>query len=1105
MFPVTRRGAPASSAQAEIRRMNERAPGRTRIAAVLSTGSQGSGYVLCPSLVLTAAHVLKELDDVRVALPGQAEQIRCRVIWMRHDERCDAALVTPQDGSFGPAFSTQDAPFAIVRDSLEPISNCQAIGYPSVQRSPHGELDTEQFVGTLKPGAKILSGRYVLDSSHNPPTERTDKKSPWAGFSGAVVFKQDAMIGVIAHDPSGWQHGRLEVTSTGVLEADLKFREILERAGVQISVVHLNDTRNPEFTAFERRYQGYVISKYGTLTIFGIDLSDRTNAEWPLDAAYLSLEALATDESVGRDGTDGLATRNPIQVQPADQALAGHHRVLLRGVAGSGKTTLVQWLAVSAAKQQLGENLHHLYSRVPIVLPLRTLIRYGELPGPSDFLAAVRNPLAGIQPKGWIESILSHKRGLMLIDGIDEISERDRERVREWLRDLMLVFPQNMWLVTSRPSAVTDDWLATEGFVELTLSAMGRNDIAAFIERWHAAAIAACQDEEEINRLRTYKSALIEAIRTKQDLGRLATNPLMCGLICALHRDRRGYLPEGRKQLYDAALSMLLARRDRERDLEVRLSEEPQIRLLQKLAYWLIKNGQVEMDRSDAIDLINATLPAIPSIADIGSPKQVYDYLLLRSGLLREPTQGAMDFIHRTFQDYLGAKAAVEERDFDLMVRNAHHDQWEDVIRMAVAHAYPVERGRILNKLLKRGDRVKKHRMRLHLLAMACLEHATELDIHVRREVEDRASKLIPPDDYQSAEALASAGPMVLDLLPGPSSLSDEQAYAVVLTATQIASDAAVPVLARYRQVPSVAVQNELISSWRKFDIGQYGREVVAHLEKGQMFWLDSIEQLEFFKEIGGRENFILVGSCSSDRLTKAIAGDGPVTLGLHNNKEIDSFVHLPFSRLKALFLYSCPQIRDLSDLGRLDRLEELSLNDMKGLLDLRGLDTLHGLVRLGILQPVSQSNLSLLPKSGNLRSLILFGGAIASTGLRGLRDIRGLEALAMRWSNEGATDPVIAWDEVFLHPTLRRLRLDPIGLNAFLQSGHSFSNLVKLNIELVRRNTLDELPMQRFTDVFPEVRYLSGPFDPSYREVLSGMLPRVEVEFQQGSGMHDA
>lgn len=87
-------------------------------------------------------------------------------------------------------------------------------------------------------------------------------------------------------------------------------------------------------------------------------------------------------------------------------------------------------------------------------------------------------------------------------------------------------------------------------------------------------------DGWEYRVLAAYRAQLLDAVRTKPDLGRLATNPLMCGLICALHRDRRGYLPHGRKELYESALSMLLTRRDRERDMAVpELSEEPQLQL----------------------------------------------------------------------------------------------------------------------------------------------------------------------------------------------------------------------------------------------------------------------------------------------------------------------------------------------------------------------------------------------------------------------------------------------------------------------------------------------------------------------------------------------
>jgi predicted NACHT family NTPase len=152
-------------------------------------------------------------------------------------------------------------------------------------------------------------------------------------------------------------------------------------------------------------------------------------------------------------------------------------------------------------------------------------------------------------------------------------------------------------------------------------------------------------------------------VRTRQDLARLVTNPLMCGLVCTMHRERNGALPHGRKELYDAALIMLLERRDAERKVpaaqQTELAATPQIRLLQKLAYWLIRNGRSQMLREDAIAVLAAALPAMPYISE--DAESVYQYVLERSGLLREPVRGQLDFVHRTFQDYLAGRMPVEE------------------------------------------------------------------------------------------------------------------------------------------------------------------------------------------------------------------------------------------------------------------------------------------------------------------------------------------------------------------------------------------------------------------------------------------------------------
>lgn len=515
-------------------------------------------------------------------------------------------------------------------------------------------------------------------------------------------------------------------------------RTLLEQSRSIEALTHRIDTLlarapSPADGPFEDRYTRYIVAKHGKLSIFGLDLSGGPET-WRLDVAYLNLD------------TAGDAAHSVPTTLSAEHILAGRNRVLLRGVAGSGKTTLVQWLAVSTAKKSLDENLLYLYGLVPFVLPLRTLTRSGEpLPAPYEFLSAVACPIAGIQPHGWIDRVLRAGRGLILIDGIDEIPEDDRNDARRWLQELLSAYPDNRWLVTSRPSAVRERWLTDDEFAELDLAPMHRENVAEFIKRWHQAAGISDQ----------YAKELLRSVRAKQDLSRLATNPLMCGLICALHQDRRGYLPEGRKEIYDAALSMLLFRRDRERGVHksgpIRISEAQHIQLIQKLAYWMIRNGRSEMNRTDAVELVRQALPAMPQVSQQGSAAEIYQHLLVRSGLLREPSAESMDFIHRTFQDYLGAKAAVEGLDFDFLIANGHLDQWEDVIRMAVAHARPSERTRLLTGLVRRTDTTEQGLNRLHLLAAACLEHATELDPEVRAEVQQRAASLIPPRSADQA------------------------------------------------------------------------------------------------------------------------------------------------------------------------------------------------------------------------------------------------------------------------------------------------------------------------------------------------------------------
>ena len=68
----------------------------------------------------------------------------------------------------------------------------------------------------------------------------------------------------------------------------------------------------------------------------------------------------------------------------------------------------------------------------------------------------------------------------------------------------------------------------------------------------------------------------------------------------------------------------------------------------------------------------------------------------------------------------------------------------------------------------RRSHRDQRIRLRVYLLAAACLEHATTLDPAVREAVEERTATLIPPENEEEARALAEVGPLVLVSCPGP-------------------------------------------------------------------------------------------------------------------------------------------------------------------------------------------------------------------------------------------------------------------------------------------------------------------------------------------------
>jgi predicted NACHT family NTPase len=483
---------------------------------------------------------------------------------------------------------------------------------------------------------------------------------------------------------------------------------------------------------FRLRYLTHVSETLDELEQFGLDVR-RYKPRTLVSVAYLSLQVSTDSRRRGRGErpderwfAEGHRTMTGTSSLRAEAALAESPRTLLWGDAGSGKTTLLQWLAVTAARGGFSGPLAEWNGSVPFLVRLRS---YADraLPRPEQLLAGVADPLVDLLPPGWVHRQLRSGRALVLVDGVDELIPAQRRAVRTWLRGLLAEYPQLRVVVTSRPGAAERGWLAAEGFAPVLLERMSPLDVATFCRRWHDAMRDAAQRCAvalpcPVEELPEYERALRRQLDARRHLRGLASSPLLCAMLCALNLDRRQQLPPDRMALYHDALALLLERRDAEREVpasrSVVLDTGSKLAILQHVAWRLSLAGRAEQPRDEVLAQVARAVARMPNVDY--SAEDVLAHLLERSGVLREPVVGRVDFVHRTFQEYLAAKEAVEDQAVDALVSRAHLDQWWETIVMAVGHATPQRREALLRGVLDRADTEPTHRRRLRLLAAAC-------------------------------------------------------------------------------------------------------------------------------------------------------------------------------------------------------------------------------------------------------------------------------------------------------------------------------------------------------------------------------------------------
>jgi NACHT domain len=784
--------------------------------------------------------------------------------------------------------------------------------------------------------------------------------------------------------------------------------------------------------AFADQYLQLVGNTLDRFEFFGVDPRGIPRRQRFADG-YVPLTLHQRDH--GDHGSVGVGTR-------ADQAIGDYQRALIRGVAGSGKSTLLRWLAV-AARRGVGSS-----ARPPVVPFVLSLSRFtgGELPNLTQLVA---EPLHPVMPPGWVHRMLADGRVLLLLDGLDEVPPRERAHVEDWVDEHLAVHPGSRCVVTTRPSVVAEQWWVDRDFERFDLLPMSRHSIEQYVLGWHSVARADYPTETPDGStardwLTHCERGLLRTLVNRPALRGMSANPLLCGLLCALHLDRGEHLPESRKQVYDAALELLLVRwpqlRRRYRGqggtghpdgaksdpgTDLRLTAEELVKLLQRLAFWLVTNRQLVLGPDLARQRVMSCMYGLRGGDE--DPDRLLQYIAHESGLLRELPDGSLQFVHHTFRDHLAAKEVVEEANLTLMLDHADKPHWHDVVVMAGAHARPAEREFILRELLSHGQTDDEHRDTLYLLAAAILEQSMVLPPQddqlpdVRALVTKAMADLIPPGTSAAADQLAAAGPFVLDLLPGPDGLVGRQPELVVRAMAKIAAQwnppGAVEKILPFAANPAAGVLPQLLEAWgRPGDYEEYARDVLSEIDFSRFcVELQNRRRIEHIGYLRTITNLVLRNDIPHlepltglPRLHRLTLRDNAMT----NLRQLVGARSLQVVVLDRCSSLSGARPVDVSPLAGLG-LRRLVVQGLTTRIDLTSLAGFY-LVSLRLAGGALHGS-PVLPAGLQVRHLCLIGGVRRIS----LADVRGIRSIILGWA---PTDDELA--ELARLPDLRRLVL---------------------------------------------------------------------------------
>lgn len=327
-----------------------------------------------------------------------------------------------------------------------------------------------------------------------------------------------------------------------------------------------------------------------------------------------------------------------------DELFAEHNFITLLGHAGCGKTMILRHLFLSACNKS---------SKIPLVIELRKLKGFdGSF---KDFVADKVFSLKLSQNEKIFNSMLKTGKFMFLLDGYDEIAIEQKDALTHSLENFFDCYPQNSYLLTSRPGANAE---TLERFENYHVCKLSDSQVFEFIDKQLG------NGTEEDKELATKIKDLLDQSKNNPFM-RYMSSPLLLSMFILTYNEHPE-LPKHVSSFYYNVFDTLHSKHDAkskaggyQHDKKSKLSQDEIRRLLEAFCFISYMQSTYEFSPEYLHDIFPKLIERLKvdcTVEDI-----IYDLSVAISILVQDGTSYV--FPHRSLQEYFAASYIAHSRE----------------------------------------------------------------------------------------------------------------------------------------------------------------------------------------------------------------------------------------------------------------------------------------------------------------------------------------------------------------------------------------------------------------------------------------------------------